>query len=183
MKKQTLAFYVKATVKYVESTKRGRSFNYTDIHLFDCLVSVSGSTATIYKSNGIIIEKRTYGKYFYFAGREVKEATFKKHLRILKTRLQNEKHEKELQAQALRERAEKETEELKKVIIAYIDKNKPDWRSNEGNSHTRRTRWGNRAARIFGDRKNYTLVRNVYFEVIDQNPDFFVNGKYNLNHA
>lgn len=82
----TSQFYVKATASWKDSSRRkGGYFNYSDVVKNNCLIEVKGNVATIYAdaiAAGYVITdtKLITGKYFEFKGKEVKEATFKKHL-------------------------------------------------------------------------------------------------------
>jgi hypothetical protein len=183
MKNQNSAFYVKAKIMWKDSSRRkGGYFSYSDISFSNCLIEVKGNTAFIYTKSSVY-EKRINGKYFSFTGKQVTEKTFNKHLKERKTFNDSLEEERRVKAEQEKQAIKKRLSEVKELIVNFINLNHPDWTKNEGNSHTRRTRWANRCARIIGSRDFGSLTRDTFFEIMGKNPEFFVNGKYNPEHA
>ena len=174
MKNQNYVFYVKAQASWKNSERRkGGYFSYFDIKKENCLIKVTGSEAVIIDKNNNYTVKRLSGKYFDFTGKKVTEKTFKKHLlKIEKTALEL----KELYKAAEIAEKEKQEAERNKIISEIKEKITPEliakWTAegaNEGNAHTRRTRWMNRYNRLFHKPdgqgvRNGTLLRDIVFE-------------------
>jgi len=189
MKKETL-FFIKSTVNYKNSSKGGGYFKYSDVESKDCLLTITGNVCTIYGqpiAAGYVLteNKMLTGKYFTYSGKKVTEKTFEKHLKVryaaakqMKAKLENKYEVEALNAANL-------LREVKEKITSNLTPEKIEsWTAegaNEGNSHTRRTRWANRAERM-GVKGYGSTLRDMTGEGAKLNPAYFVDGKYNNLH-
>lgn len=173
MKKQT-CFYLKANATWKDSSRRkGGYISYSDVSVKNCLIEVSGNDVIIYESAtayGLIIHrKKLYGKYFNFTGRKVTEKTFNKHLSELQKLADTLKAEREQRQKDAEIAAKKQLQEITEKIKATLPAEKvSQWSqpgANEGNAHTRRTRWSNRVQRMGFDRGYGGLLRDIVSEL------------------
>lgn len=90
---------------------------------------------------------------------------------LLDSEIRNEKEKIEAKQAAYFSEIKRKSGEAKAFIEDYLENNNPDWFNNEGNSHTRRTRWSDRAERIGVGRGYGSLVRDC-FEAFKKNIEF-----------
>lgn len=190
MKKQT-CFYLKANATWKDSSRRkGGYFSYSDMSVKNCLIEVAGNDVTIYENAtayGLTIyRKKMHGKYFSFTGKKVTERTFKKHLSELQKMADTLKAERIQRQETADQSAKKELQEITEKIKSILPVEKvSQWSqpgANEGNAHTRRTRWSNRAQRMGFDRGYGGLLRDIVTELSGVQGQYWVNGVYNPAH-
>lgn len=130
-------------------------------------------------------KKSTRAQHFHhYIGKEITERSFNMLLNKLQKQFEAKKEEnKKIQEEEDKKlKIEFDTTVLK-IKNALNDERLILWQKNEGNAHTRRTRWGNRCERIGIDRGYANTLRDTFFEIIKKDNRFFIDGKFNPDHG
>lgn len=164
-------FYTQATITFTESSRRkGGYFNYTDTEIKNAIVEVIGNKAFIYDKPGAkqiyysCTTKMTTGKYFNMQGKEVKKATFDKHLKSYLAIIESNKATAKAAQDEATRLGEMSLENAKQKIRQILTPEKMlsyEENAQKGNSHERRTRWSNRAERA-GVKGYGNLLRDAW---------------------